>query len=893
MVLENLSSNTTDTKINKSERNCFNFSNRNVTKVGNIRSPGTTVPHIKNFRSSKKRRQPSFSHRPNPPELLHKLPLICNDESQHGKTNHRPTILDGIPRPQGRIPSHLNEIEPAQIPNPFMPPKTLLLQNSSVWPNHSTNGFHVHNETPTGTTARKGSPCHCLFGRFVNLGGLSRDGSKFGRYGYNLPDGSRFLAELAEIGPNPIENTDLVRDSMEFREGQCNCPSNIYLSNQESRRTSIKPSQNHPTHVRMPDRQNKLCFPDLTPGTPTISPNIQTTTDIGKRTGQVNRKNTPTTIESTPTMEQPILPSTTISNTTPVTITNSMDRCVNQGLGVLHLHRPIILGPVESRSGITPHQPVRATCSGPNYATLASETLSINNVRQHNNCSSNQQNRFQEPINSEIRSPPIPPSLEEKSMFDSSTHSRHTKRCSRLPVKRHDNRIRVGIIPGELQPNRRSNRISRSRSICVSNKPQTTDVRCPLCTSKGHSNRCLHLGLEPIQENISVPPTQRYSKSNLEATILQRSRSVHNTVQTNSAMVPISIEERPTITNSSKSPPNSPENDSVSLTTALRSMDRLSFLRMSYSKIYPPDVVDALLSSYRVSSNRQFESGWRAFKSWLPSDITIITKPVFLSFLVSLKNMSHNTALSYRNSLKLPLDIAFNISTSDKEFDLLAKSHFLVNPPKQKIVPSWNLDEAMINLEKKGSLKDLPKEESFMAALFVIAVATGNRASELANLDRTAIQFSPDNTSVTLTVLPSFIYKNQTASRTPPNIRIPALTDQSISSLCPVAAIRFLLESFPSEKHNLFCNPQTKAVLTSSTLRFWLCKSINWLLPNTIPRAHDVRKNAHSMAWVRGVPLSDILKQGFWSSSSVFLRKYLINKPEHSSSTFVAAGSTR
>ena len=113
--------------------------------------------------------------------------------------------------------------------------------------------------------------------------------------------------------------------------------------------------------------------------------------------------------------------------------------------------------------------------------------------------------------------------------------------------------------------------------------------------------------------------------------------------------------------------------------------------------------------------------------------------------MVHLRCMGYNTALGYRNALKWPLELAFNIHTDDREFALLAKSHFLANPPVQKIIPNWNLDEALQSLTTKGEVVDLPRKERFQACLFIIAVATGNRASELANLDARPIRFSPGN----------------------------------------------------------------------------------------------------------------------------------------------------
>ena len=56
----------------------------------------------------------------------------------------------------------------------------------------------------------------------------------------------------------------------------------------------------------------------------------------------------------------------------------------------------------------------------------------------------------------------------------------------------------------------------------------------------------------------------------------------------------------------------------------------------------------------------------------------------YCRFLVHLRKCSYHTALSFRNALKIPLDVAFGIQTSDKESDMIARSHFLANPPRQK-----------------------------------------------------------------------------------------------------------------------------------------------------------------------------------------------------------------
>ena len=109
---------------------------------------------------------------------------------------------------------------------------------------------------------------------------------------------------------------------------------------------------------------------------------------------------------------------------------------------------------------------------------------------------------------------------------------------------------------------------------------------------------------------------------------------------------PIGEEVHPSL-----SPPTSDSirtwRDPAALTEALRSLDPLSYLRLAYGFIYPPPVVDSLISAYRLSSIRHFEAGWKTFQRWLPEDTVEITNPVFLSFLVSLKISSSRTTRRY------------------------------------------------------------------------------------------------------------------------------------------------------------------------------------------------------------------------------------------------------
>ena len=97
-------------------------------------------------------------------------------------------------------------------------------------------------------------------------------------------------------------------------------------------------------------------------------------------------------------------------------------------------------------------------------------------------------------------------------------------------------------------------------------------------------------------------------------------------------------------------------------------------------------------------------------------------------------------------------------------------------------------------------------------------------------------------------------------ARTPLRIVIPR-QGAADDKLCPVLALENYIRVFPSTARKLFINPQTGCPLTASTLALWLCKAMDWLLPSAISKAHDMREAAHSLAWVKGTPISDFIKK--------------------------------
>ena len=864
---------------------------KDAGETRNLRGPNPTMFPVQSLSSPERRRIVSLSGRLDRAKQKDRLAEFCNDEPARPKASIRPTMLDGINRHQRCFLAYSNQKISSQIPSNIVEPKAFLLPNSTVWSDNVPQNFHLRHEASSSPfTFGRDKRAH-LSRRPHYMGKIS-GASPVVRYkDHRDPTRLGFPVELGKVDPRSDKVPNLARNRVELAERNDDYTPPICQRDQINGHIDSSPSPLIPPSIRIPAGKNSFRFAILPPGPLEVPRDLETSTPCTSQPGfTVGESTSPPTAGSTPLVES-VVPPPTIPDQSPISKDDCMVRRLEDRMGFVHLNRPFLLGEMVTNPISDAHKCSRAPCGPINPSTTTAVSVCPSNVRQQDHSSCHKSSGIQESRHPKSCIVAVPPSLEQTPASDGVTHSGPSQCSSRPAFPELSNRLGMGTSTKLLQAPRRSERIARSGPLCNTIEPQIRDFRCPLCTSKGASHKCFHSRLESVQQHISIPSSKRNSSGVAEAETVSGQGSLNSSQEANSTMVPSPVEE-------SIASPDRPQCFSAgagssgrSLTHAVRSMDRISFLKMAYNLRFPKEVTEALIEAYRKSSNHQFESGWRTFQNWLPRDVKIIDKAVFLSFIVYLrdKGYAHNTALGYRNALKIPMEIGFNVNTSDSEFDLLARSHFLHNPPQRKVIPSWGLDDAIAAYRSKGDIGSRSPSESFFSSLFLVAVATGNRSSELAHIDRSSIRFCPSGAKVSLNVLPSFLYKNQSASRSPPPIVIPAFLEDP--TLCPMAAIQRLLSApNPASHPNLFLNPVSHSPLNAASLRFWLCKAINWLLPDCIPRAHDVRKNAFSMAWVRGVPMEEIMRQGFWSSPSVFLRRYLTCS-SGSSFNFIAAGS--
>ena len=442
-----------------------------------------------------------------------------------------------------------------------------------------------------------------------------------------------------------------------------------------------------------------------------------------------------------------------------------------------------------------------------------------------------------------------------------------------------------GVVPVSTELSTADNTPQfRDRPLCSPWKRQAADLRMPIPVPLSYSGRRPSYELEQVEEDLSLPPSRPDSNMPPKTRKLRRLRAGHR-----SSTFFLSLVARvPSRLHPARRRPGHRAMGARRVAESSRenvlSLSRFQYLKNLYTLSYEAPVALALSTAHRGSTRDQYEHCWKDFQQWLTSNPT---KPIskgsvllYLNYLVQARRLSPKTVLVYRSALKLPLLHGFNIDTSDREYSLLARSQFLQNPPPKKLIPAWNPNKFLSMLEQPEFLNHrATPHRLLMKTLFLIALATGNRVSEIASFTRVGSKILPGSKKAIIAVRPGFLHKNQTMDRSPPNIVIKALLNQDLTPnrLCPVDSLRcWLALSDPWGIDAIFANPKSYKKMNRDAVSQLLVTTINQSQPGVLAKAHHIRKVSATFAWARGVPPHQIIQTMFWRSTSVFIDKYLV-----------------
>ena len=308
---------------------------------------------------------------------------------------------------------------------------------------------------------------------------------------------------------------------------------------------------------------------------------------------------------------------------------------------------------------------------------------------------------------------------------------------------------------------------------------------------------------------------------------------------------------------------------------------------------------DLVSKSHRSGTNAVYSSHWKRWLSFCnkqgisPSSPSELDLGNFLAHLSQDCGLSASSLRVYRAAVSTTLRQLGSLTFSDSSLlrDVIrGASNRDARAPRR--LPAWDLFLVL------ASLREAPYEPLFSSDLksltcktvFLIALASGRRASEVCNLSGLIKDIATQQDgSFILKFLPEFLAKNQDPSDPSPCIVIRPLTDfcpdDPDLKLCPVRSLKRYLKftrSLRKSQRKLFIsfNPFHSRDISTASISRWLKLVIKSAytsasLDINSVRAHEIRAWAASTAFAHSWSMRDVLGAAYWRSESPFISYYL------------------
>ena len=165
-----------------------------------------------------------------------------------------------------------------------------------------------------------------------------------------------------------------------------------------------------------------------------------------------------------------------------------------------------------------------------------------------------------------------------------------------------------------------------------------------------------------------------------------------------------------------------------------------------------------------ASTFRQYDSAFRKLSAFIrskkPTEMTI---NLALSFFRSLHDsgLAASTVITTKSALAKVFFYGFDMRLNDVCFASIARSCAKLRPAKRPEMFSWSLNK-VLQLASSIHNDSCSYQELFRKTLFLLALASGARISELAALsrDKGFVKFLPSG-EVSLAPHPKFLAKNE------------------------------------------------------------------------------------------------------------------------------------
>ena len=234
--------------------------------------------------------------------------------------------------------------------------------------------------------------------------------------------------------------------------------------------------------------------------------------------------------------------------------------------------------------------------------------------------------------------------------------------------------------------------------------------------------------------------------------------------------------------------------------------------------------------------------------------------------------LAPGTITTAKSGLNLVFYYGFKMDLNDRIFASIPKACAKLRPAEAPYMLSWSLNK-VLKLASETENDSCPIQLLLRKTLFLVALASGARVSELDALsrDKGFVQFEHTG-SVKLSPHKLFLAKNEDPQNRWKPWDIVSLPQDL--SLCPVAALKAYINRTSQWNSGRLFRRERGGTLSIDGIRQQILYFIKLADPDSILRAHDVRKVATSINYFYHMDFDALTKYTGWRSKKVFLRHY-------------------
>ena len=355
----------------------------------------------------------------------------------------------------------------------------------------------------------------------------------------------------------------------------------------------------------------------------------------------------------------------------------------------------------------------------------------------------------------------------------------------------------------------------------------------------------------------------------------------------------------PQVAQATQDSPQLPQSPPYSTLTRLQSVEQ--HLR---SEGFSEQSAARIARKTRPTSNDLYERYWHRYVIWCeehhidPFQASVPQLTDFFNVLFDSGNYKPHTIEGFKACICTTLSLALDKQLSHNARLSALMSNFKQSAPSSMFeVPKWNLTLVLNMLINKPfePLVDCSLKLLTYKTVFLVALASAGRCSELHALSFEHLTYNEDRSCFWLQPHPEFLAKTQ-PSRDPKFrkvFKIPALADFAGPDLpdrflCPVRALRLYLAKttkLRKQRKSLFISfsPSHTGDITKNTIAGWLRRTIRMAHTSataddiSLARAtpHEVRALSASVAFDRNISLDNIMSACSWRSHNTFTSFYL------------------